>query len=109
VSIKIKYDTIQYDIKRLSRLIIDIPILDYLGFSGFWGHLATSDAKSDVIFLLSDHDFRLTKFGAYLAYSFRDLTRDKRTDDRRGDGNTRLLHLQCASLTLHMHTCSIAQ
>jgi len=45
------------EISQLSRLIIEIPILDYLGFLVFLGYLVTSDAKSDVIFLLSDPDF----------------------------------------------------
>jgi len=31
--------------------------MGYLGVFGFWGYLATSDAKCDVMFLLSDPDF----------------------------------------------------
>ena len=45
------------EISRLSRLVIEIPIMGYLGVFGFWGYLATSDEKSDVIFLLFDPDF----------------------------------------------------
>ena len=41
----------------LSYRDTEIPILGYLGFGGFWGYLATSGAKSDVIFLLADPDF----------------------------------------------------
>ena len=44
------------EISRLSRLVIEIPILGYLGV---WGYIATSGAKSDVIFLLGDPDFLL--------------------------------------------------
>ena len=47
------------EISRLSRLVIEIPIFGYLEVWGFWGYLATSDAKSDVIFLLGDPDFLL--------------------------------------------------
>ena len=36
------------EISRLSCLVNEIPIL------GFWGYLATSNAKSDVGFLLGD-------------------------------------------------------
>ena len=45
------------EISRLSRLVIEIPIFGYLEVLRFLGYLATSDAKSDVIFLLSDPDF----------------------------------------------------
>jgi len=45
------------EISRLSRLVIEIPIMGYLGVFRFWGYLATSDANSCVIFLLSDPDF----------------------------------------------------
>ena len=45
------------EISRLSRLVIEIPILGYLGVFLGEGYLATSGAKSDVIFLLSDPDF----------------------------------------------------
>jgi len=57
------------------------------------GYLATSGAKSDVILLLGDPDFlqRRRNFARILR-SFRDLTRDRQTDDRRGDRNRRLSH-----------------
>ena len=45
------------EISRLSSLGIDIPILGYLGVSGFLGYLATSSAKSDVGYLLGGPDF----------------------------------------------------
>jgi len=45
------------EISRISRSVIEIPILGYLGFSEFWGYFATSDAKSDVMFLVYDPDF----------------------------------------------------
>jgi len=45
------------EISRLSRSVIEIPIMGYLGVLGVWGYLATSDAKSDVILLLSDPNF----------------------------------------------------
>ena len=58
---------------RLSRLVIEIPILGYLGFGGFWGYLATSGAKSDVIFLLGDPDFLLGRRNfAPISRSYRD-------------------------------------
>jgi len=47
------------EISRLFRLVIEIPILGTLGLWGFLGYLATSGAKSDVIFLLGDPDFLL--------------------------------------------------
>jgi len=38
-------------------VVIWLPILGYLGvWDYFWGYSATSGAKSDVIFLLGDHD-----------------------------------------------------
>jgi len=45
------------EISRLSCLVIEFPIFGYLGVLGFLGYLATSDAKSDVIFLLGVPDF----------------------------------------------------
>ena len=48
---------IDEEISRLSCVVIEFPIFGYLGFLGFWGYLATSDAKSDVMFLLGDPDF----------------------------------------------------
>jgi len=45
------------EILHLPRIVIKIPILGYLGFLEFLGYLATSGAKSDVIFLLSDPNF----------------------------------------------------
>jgi len=55
---------------RLSCLVIEIPILGYLGV---WGYLATSGVKSDVIFLLSDSNFlyRRRNF-APISLNFRD-------------------------------------
>jgi len=47
------------DISRLCCLVIEIPILGYLVFWGFWRYLATCNAKSDVGFLLGDSDFLL--------------------------------------------------
>jgi len=60
-------------------------IFGYLGvWSYFWGYLATSGAKSDVIFLLSDPKFlqRRRNF-AFISLSFRYLTRDRQTNFRR--------------------------
>ena len=63
------------EISRLSRVVIEIPILGYLGVlgEGVWGYLATSDAKSDVIFLLGDPDFVLGRRNfAPISLSYRD-------------------------------------
>jgi len=61
------------EISRLSRLVIEIPILGYLGVWGFWGYVATSDAKSDVIFLFGDPDFLLGQRNfAPFSLSYRD-------------------------------------
>jgi len=60
-------------------VVIKIPILGYYGvWSYFWGYLATSDAKSDVIFLLGDPNFlyRWQNF-APISFCFRDLTWDR--------------------------------
>jgi len=59
-------------------------ILRYLGFGLLLGYLATSGAKSNAIILLGDPDFlqRQRNFAPILL-SFRDLTRDRQTDDRR--------------------------
>ena len=59
---------------------MEIPILGYFGVLGY---LATSDAKSDVKFLLFDPDllYKLWNF-ACISRSFRDLTRDRQTDGR---------------------------
>ena len=53
------------------------------------GYLATSGAKSDVIFLLGDPDFlqRWQNF-APISLSFRDLMHDKQTDDSQTDRHT---------------------
>jgi len=61
------------EISRLSRLVIEIPILAIWGFWVFLGYLATSSAKSDVIFLLGDPDFlyRRRNF-APISLSYRD-------------------------------------
>jgi len=81
---------------------------------GFWVYLATSNAKSDVIFLLGDPDFLLRRRNfARISRSFGDLTRDIQTtdrqtdrsdrqtvDDRRGDRNRRLFHTKCESLII---------
>jgi len=50
------------------------------------GYLATSGAKSDVIFLLGDPDFpqRWRNF-APISLSFQDLSRDRQTDRRHSD------------------------
>ena len=49
------------------------PFSAILGFWGFWGYLATSGAKSDVIFLLSDPDFLLGRRSfAPISLSYRD-------------------------------------
>ena len=60
-------------ISRLSRLVIEIPILGYLGVLGFWGYVATSGAKSDLGFLLGDPDFLLGRRNfAHISLSYRD-------------------------------------
>jgi len=58
------------------------------------GYLATSGAKSDVIFLLGVPDFLQGRRNfACISRIFRDVTRDRQTtDDRRGDRNRRLSH-----------------
>jgi len=67
------------------------------------GYLATSGAKSDIIFLLSDLDFlqRWQNF-APISLSLWDLTRDRRgsTDDRRGDRNRRHVTWNCVMLPI---------
>jgi len=75
-------------------------------FALLWGlglhlsYLATSSAKSDVIFLLSDPDFSYGRRNfARISRSFRDLTRDTQTD-RRGD-ETEGSHTKCASLIMN--------
>ena len=61
------------EISRLSRVVIEIPIFCYLGVLSFFGYLATSDAKSDVIFLLGDPDFLLGRWNfASIFLSYRD-------------------------------------
>jgi len=58
------------EISRLSRLVIEIPILGYLRV---WGYVATSGAKSDVIFLLGDPDFLSERRNfAPISLSYRD-------------------------------------
>jgi len=73
-------------------------------FALFWGlglllgYLATSGAKSDVIFVFGDPNFlQMRRNFAPILLSFRVLTRDRQTDDRRDDRCIRLLHLHCAS------------
>jgi len=62
------------EISRLSRLVIEIPILGHFGVLGvFWGYVATSSAKSDVIFLLGDPNFLLGRRNfAPISLSYRD-------------------------------------
>jgi len=63
------------EISRLSRYVIEIPIFGYFGVLtlSFLGYLVTSDAKSDVIFLLSDPDFLLRRRNlAPISLSYRD-------------------------------------
>jgi len=68
------------------------------GFGLLLGYLATSSAKSDVIFLLGDPDFLQGDEISRHSLSFRDLTRGRQTDDRRSDRNRKLLHWQCANV-----------
>jgi len=65
------------------------------------GYLATSDAKSDIIFLLGDHNFlqRWRNFAPILL-TFRDMMRDRFTDDKLDDCFIKLLHLQEVSLII---------
>ena len=61
------------------------------------GVLATFGAKSDVIFLLGDPDFRQERQN--FARISRIPTSDAgQTDDRLGDRNRKLSHCKCASL-----------
>jgi len=61
------------EISRLSRLVIEIPILGYLWVLGVLGYVATSSAKSDVMFLLGDPDFLLRRRNfAPISLSYRD-------------------------------------
>jgi len=62
------------EISRLSRLVIEIPILCYLRLWGRGlGYLATSGAKSDVGFLLGNPDFLLRRRNcAPISLSYRD-------------------------------------
>jgi len=68
-------------------------------------YLATSGAKSYVIFLLHDPaiSHKGDEISRLISLSFRDLTRNRQTDrqmtdDIRDGRFIRLLHLQCASL-----------
>jgi len=67
-------------------------------FAQFWclglllGYSATSGAKSDVRFLSATP----ISHKGDISLSFRDLTRDRQTDDRCGDWNRRLSHCKCA-------------
>jgi len=64
-----------------------------------FGYLATSGAKCDVKFLFGDPDFLHRRRNlAPISLSFRDLTSDRQTTDRRDDHNRELLHFQCVSL-----------
>jgi len=71
----------------------DNRLAHYFGLFGVWdyflGYLATSRAKSDFIFLLGYPDFlQMRRNFAPILPSFRDLTRDRQTNDRRGDRNS---------------------
>jgi len=48
---------VQKDSQQNTDIVNRLTPLGHLGVFGFWGYLATSDAKSDVIFLLSEPDF----------------------------------------------------
>ena len=64
--------------ERDSRLAASHAILLRLGY------IASSGAKSDVIFFLGDPDFLQRRLNfARISRSFRDLTRDRQTDGRR--------------------------
>ena len=72
-----------------------------LGFGSTFGVFSYFRCKiwRHSVFLLGDPDFlwRRRNF-APMSLSYRALTRDRQTDDRRDDRYRRLLHLQCASL-----------
>jgi len=74
---------------------------------GFWGYLATSGAKSDVIFLLSDPDFlqRQQNFPP-ISPHFRHLSQDRQTTDGQRDAATDLevSHTKCTGLIITMTT-----
>jgi len=87
------------EISRLSRLVVETPILGFLGVFGVLGYLPTSDAKSDVILLLSDPDFlQGWRNFARISRSFRDLTRDRQTTD--AATKTEGSYTKCASLKI---------
>jgi len=71
------------EILRVYRIVFELPILGYLGVWGYFGYLATSNAKSDVIFLISDPDFLQGWWNfARISHSFLDLMHC-RIDNRR--------------------------
>ena len=66
--------------QRDNRLAHHFGLLSGLGL--LMGYLATSSAKSDVIFLLGDPDFLLGRGNfAPISLSFRDLMQDRQTTD----------------------------
>jgi len=78
--------------------VFQIGLMDSMS-SGLTSHL-TQNVVLEILFpanLLSRRHIlarrprfpiKVTTFRAYLAFSFRDLTRDRQTDDRRGDRNS---------------------
>ena len=67
-------------------------------------------AKSDVIFLLGDPDFLQGRRNfAPISLSFRDLTRDRQTDDRRDDRNRMLSQCKCAESVIMSRRIGLAR
>jgi len=93
----------------VSRQICDINKLHCswrktIGLHTILEYLATSGAKSDIIFLLGDPDFLWRQWNfSPISLSFRDLTRVRQTDDRHGDRNRRLSHLSPVHYTLPIY------